>query len=130
MNQRKEVKIVRGKTIIGILVVMGVLIMGTVFAFGYRGPSGTNACQNLDIEKVKQFQKETLSQRDEMMTKKLELKKEYVKETPDDKRISILKQEIRDLKGSIKQVADKYDVDLRCLKGHHRTKRMGTWGTQ
>ncbi len=130
MNQRKEVKIVRGKTIIGILVVMGVLIMGTVFAFGYRGPSGTNACQNLDIEKVKQFQKETLSQRDEMMTKKLELKKEYVKETPDDKRISILKQEIRDLKGSIKQVADKYDVDLRCLKGHHRAKRMGTCGTQ
>ena len=119
----------KGKTIIGILVVMGVLIMGTVFAFGDRG-SGTNAYQNLDIEKVKQFQKETLSQRDEMMTKKLELKKEYVKETPDDKRISILKQEIRDLKGSIKQVADKYDVDLRCLKGHHRAKRMGTCGTQ
>ncbi len=130
MNQRKEVKIVRGKTIIGILVVMGVLIMGTVFAFGYRGPSGTNACQNLDIEKVKQFQKETLSQRDEMMTKKLELKKEYVKEAPDDKRISILKQEIRDLKVSIQQAADKYDVNVRCLKGHHREKRMGTCGTQ
>jgi hypothetical protein len=130
MNQRKEVKVVRGKTIIGILVVMGVLIMGTVFAFGYRGPSGTNACQNLDIEKVKQFQKETLSQRDEMMTKKLELKKEYVKDAPDDKRISILKQEIRDLKVSIKQAADKYDVDLRCLKGHHRGKRMGTCRTQ
>ena len=120
----------RGKTIIGILVVMGVLIMGTVFAFGYRGPSGTNACQNLDIEKVKQFQKETLSQRDEMMTKKLELKKEYVKDAPDHKRISILKQEIRDLKVSIKQAADKYDVDLRCLKGHHRGKRMGTCRTQ
>jgi len=130
MNQRKEVRIVRGRTIIGILVVMGVLIMGTVFAFGYRGPSGTNACQNLDIEKVKQFQKETLSQRDEMMTKKLELKKEYVKDESDDKRISILKQEIRDLKVSIKQAADKYDVDLRCLKGHHRGKRMGTCRTQ
>jgi len=130
MNQRKEVKIVRGRTIIGILVVMGVLIMGTVFAFGYRGPSGTNACQNLDIEKVKQFQKETLSQRDEMMTKELELRKEYVKEAPDDKRISILKQEIRDLKVSIQQVADKYDVDVRCLKGHHRAKRMGNGGTQ
>jgi hypothetical protein len=130
MNQRKEVRIVRGRTIIGILVVMGVLIMGTVFAFGYRGPSGTNACQNLDIEKVKQFQKETLSQRDEMMTKKLELKKEYVKDAPDDKRIGILKQEIRDLKVSIKQAADKYDVNLRCLKGHHRGKRMGTCRTQ
>jgi len=130
MNQRKEVKIVRGKTIIGILVVMAVLIMGTVFAFGYRGPSGTNACQNLDVEKVKQFQKETQSQRDEMMTKKLELRKEYGKEAPDDKRISTLKQEIRDLKVSIQQAADKYGVDVRCLKGHHRAKRMGTCGTQ
>ena len=120
----------RGKTIIGILVVMAVLIMGTVFAFGYRGPSGTNACQNLDIEKVKQFQKETLSQRDEMMTKKLELRKECVKEAPDDKRISTLKQEIRDLKVTIQQAADKYDVDVRCLKGHHRAKRMGHGGTQ
>ncbi len=120
----------RGKTIIGILVVMGVLIMGTVFAFGHRGPSGTNACQNLDIEKVKQFQKETLSQRDELMTKKLELKKEDGKEVPDDKRIGILKQEIRDLKVSIKQAADKHDVNLRCLKGRHREKRMGTCGTQ
>src|SRR4030067_2349547 len=130
MNQRKEVKIVRGKTIIGILVVMAVLIMGTVFAFGYRGPSGTNACQNLDIEKVKQFQKETQSQRDEMMTKKLELRKEYGKEAPDDKRISTLKQEVRDLKVTIQQAADKYDVDVRCLKGHHRAKRMGNGGTQ
>ena len=120
----------RGKTIIGILVVMAVLIMGTVFAFGYRGPSGTNACQNLDIEKVKQFQKETQSQRDEMMTKKLELRKEYGKEAPDDKRISTLKQKIRDLKVTIQQAADKYDVDVRCLKGHHRAKRMGNGGTQ
>jgi len=124
------VKVVRGRTSIGIFIVMVVFIMGTVYAFGYQDASGTNACQNLDVEKVKQFQKETQSQRDEMMTKKLELKKEYVKETPDDKRISILKQEIRDLKVSIQQVADKYDVDLRCLKGHHREKRMGTCGAQ
>jgi hypothetical protein len=124
------VKIVRDRTIIGIFIVMVVLIMGTVYAFGYQDPSGTNACQNLDVEKVKQFQKETQSQRDEMMTKKLELRKEYGKEAPDDKRISTLKQEIRDLKVSIHQAADKYGVDVRCLKGHHRAKRMGNGGTQ
>ena len=120
----------RGRTIIGILVVMGVPIMGTVFAFGYRDPSGTNACQNLDVEKIKQFQKETQSQRDEMLIKKLELKKECGKETPDDKRISTLKQEIRDLKVSIQKAADKYDVDVRCLKGLQRAKRMGACRTQ
>jgi hypothetical protein len=124
------VKAVRGRTIIGILVVMSVLIIGTVYAFGYRGSSGTDACQSLDIEKVKQFQKETLSQRDELMSKKLELRKECGKDAPDDKRISTLKQEIRDLKVSIKEVADKYDMNLRCLKGHHRAKRLGTCKTQ
>lgn len=120
----------RGRTIIGILVLTGVLIMGTVFAFGYQDPSGTNACQNLDVEKVQQFQKETQSQRDEMMIKKLELRKEYGKETPDDKRISTLKQEIKGLKVSIQQAADKYDVDMRCMKGRHRAKRMGNGGAQ
>lgn len=120
----------RSRTIIGIFIVMVVLIMGTVYAFGYQDPSGTSACQNLDVEKVKQFQKETQSQRDEMMIKKLELKKEYGKETPDDERISTLKQEIRDLKVSIQKAADKYDVDVRCLKGHHRAKRMGACRTQ
>jgi hypothetical protein len=124
------VKVVRGRTIIRIFIVMVVLIMGTVYAFGYRGPSGTNACQNLDLEKVKQFQKETQSQRDEMMTKKLELRKEYGKEAPDDKRINALKQEIRDLRISIQQAADKYDVDVKCLKGQHRAKRNGTCRTQ
>lgn len=120
----------RGRTIIGILIVMVMLIVGTVYAFGYRGPSETNACQNIDVEKVKQFQKETQNQRDEMMTKKLELRKEYGKEAPDDKRISALKQEIRDLRISIQQAADKYDVDVRCLKGQHRAKRMGACRTQ
>lgn len=120
----------RGRTIIGILIVVVVLIMGTVYAFGYRGPSGSNACQNMDVEKVKQFQKETQSQRDEMMTKKLELRKEYGKEVPDDKRISALKQEIRDLRISIQQAADKHDVDMKCLKGRHRAKRKGTCRTQ
>jgi hypothetical protein len=130
MNQRKEVRIVRGRTIIGILVVMGVLIMGTVFAFGYRGPSGTNACQNVDVEKVKQFQKDTQSLRDEMMIKRLELRKECGKEVPDDKHIGTLKQEIRDLKVSIQQAAGKYDIDMRCLKGHHRAKGKGACRTQ
>ena len=120
----------KGKTIIVLLVVLAMLAVGTVYAFGYRGSSKTTACQNIDIEKVKQFQNETLSQRDDLMTKKLELRKEYGKEVPDANRISTLKQEIRGLKASIKEAANKYDVELRCLKGHHGARRMGTCGAQ
>ena len=94
------------------------------------GSSKITTCQNTDIEKMKQFQNETLTQREELMTKKLELRKEYEKEAPDGNRINTLKQEIRDLKASVKEAANKYDVDLHCLKGRHRAKRMGTCGSQ
>ena len=120
----------KGKTIMVFLVVLAVLAVGTVYAFGYRGSSKITACQNIDIEKVKQFQNETLSQREDLMTKKLELRKECGKEVPDANRISALKQEIREIKAGIKEAANKYDVDLRCLKGRHGAGRMGPCGAQ
>jgi zinc resistance-associated protein len=123
MNQRKEVKSVRGRTIIGILVVMVVLLVGTLYAFGYRGPSGTNVCQNLDIEKVKQFQKETMSLRDELITKKLELRKERSQQEPDTDLITTLRQEIKGIKAKIQEVAGRYDLPLKCMRQHKRAQR-------
>lgn len=112
------------KTIIGLVVVLGIVLLCAVYASGQRGSSGVSACQNADIEKVKQFQKETLSLRDELVTKRLELRKEYGQPAPDSGRISTLKQEIRDLRVNIKKAADKYGVDLRCIKGRHRAEGM------
>ncbi len=112
------------KTIIGLVVVLGIVLLGAVYASGQRGSSGLSTCQNADIEKVKQFQKETLSLRDELVTKKLELRKECGQSAPNSERISTLKQEIRDLKSSIKEAADKYGVDPRCGKRRHRAEGM------
>jgi len=109
------------KTIICLVVVLGIVLLGAVYASGQRGdPSGVNACQNVDIEKVKQFQKETMSLRDDLMIKKIELRKEYKQPAPDSDRINTLKQEIRDRKASIREAANKAGVDLRCVRGPHR----------
>jgi zinc resistance-associated protein len=115
------VKIVKAKTIIGLLV-LGVLVAGMVYAAGDRGQYPNANCQNIDIEKVKKFQKETLSLRDELVTKRLELRNEYKKQSPDNERIATLRGEIRDLRSQIQAVADKYEVPLRCMKW--RGKRM------
>jgi hypothetical protein len=116
---------VKRKTIICVVVVLGIVLLGAVYASGKHGLSGVTACQNVDIEKVKQFQKETMSLRDDLMIKKLELRKEYKQPAPDSDRINTLKQEIRDGKASIREAANKAGVDLRCVKGRHRAEGKG-----
>jgi hypothetical protein len=56
------------------------------------------------------FQKETLSLRDELITKRLELSQEYDKDTPDADRIGQLRKGIIDVQTDIQKVADKYDI--------------------
>jgi zinc resistance-associated protein len=111
------------KTIIGLAVVLGLLIMSAVYASGYRGPYEMSTCQTVDLEKVKQFQKETLSLRDELITKRLELRQECGKQGHDSDRITALRNEIRDIRSKIKEVADKYEVPTGCMKGHDRAER-------
>lgn len=110
----------RMKTIIGLLVIVGILVTGIVYAAGYRGQYGMTNCQNVDIEKVKKFQTETLSLRDELATKRLELRNERWKQEPDTDRITTLRNEIREIRHKIKGVADKYEVPLRCMKWRDR----------
>jgi hypothetical protein len=113
------------KTIVCLVVLLGIVLLGAVYASGERGPSGVKDCQNVDIEKVKQFQKETMSLRDDLMIKKLELRKEYKQPAPDSDRINTLKQEIRDRKASIREAANKAGVDLRCVERRHMGKGKG-----
>ncbi|OGW56128.1 MAG: hypothetical protein A2Y81_07615 [Nitrospirae bacterium RBG_13_43_8] len=113
------------KNIIGLVVILGIVLLGAVYASGQRGSSCVSTCQNVDIEKVKQFQKETMSLRDDLMIKKLELRKEYKQPASDSNRINTLKQEIRDRKASIREAANKAGVDLRCVKRRHRMEGKG-----
>lgn len=95
---------------------VGLLVLGlgaTVYA---RGPwYGGMQCEGFDlkgveIEKVKEFQKETLSLRDELQIKRLELRAEYEKEKPDIDRIAQLRKEIVDLQTKIQKIAQKYNL--------------------
>lgn len=108
------------RTIIGLVVVLGLLVTSAVYASGYRGQSGIGNCQAVDVEKIKQFQRETLSLRDELITKRFELRNEHGKPVPDTDRITTLRQEIRDLRAKIREVADKYEVPMRCMKWRDR----------
>jgi hypothetical protein len=113
----------KGRTIIGLVVILGLLITSAVYALGYKGQYGMSNWQTPDVEKIKKFQQETLSLRDELVTKRLELRMECGKQVPDTDRITTLRQEVRDIRAKIKEAADKYEVPLRCMKWHNRAER-------
>jgi zinc resistance-associated protein len=92
-------------SIVGLVVAVG-LLLGTV-AYGGWGGCGPWAGGQVDVSKVKAFQKETLPLRDEMITKRLDLRNEYAKETPDQGRVVALEKDIIDLRAKIQGAAQK-----------------------
>ncbi len=94
--------------VIGLMVAVAVVFASGAYAWwgGYGMGYGTSA----NVETVKKFQKETLSLRDELMTKNLELQNEYNKPVPDTNRIGTLQKEIIDLQTKIQTIADKYGL--------------------
>jgi zinc resistance-associated protein len=103
--------------LIGLTAVFGLALLGTsVFAgwgmggCGYGGGPGYGAAATgkpVDVGAFKAFQKETLPLRDEMMTKRVELRNEYLKEKPDQNRIATLQKEMIDLRAKIRTAAEK-----------------------
>ena len=105
------------KRIAGVVAAVGmVLAAGVAVAWDGYGPehdggAGTGA--------VKKFQKETLSLRDELVTKQMDLDAEYQKAEPDPARIAALRKDIVDLQSKIQVVGDKHGVRT-WGRGHDR----------
>lgn len=78
---------------------------------GMMGGYGPGAGKAVDIEKFKQFQKETAGLREEMMLKGLELRNEFLKEKSDEDRISTLQKELIDIRTKIHKAADKAGIE-------------------
>ena len=98
------------KGVIVLLIAAAVLILvSSVYA---HRPDGSRTCQmqNADLDSVKKFQKDTLSLRDELITKKIELRKEINKENPNREHIATIQKEIIDIKTKIHQKADETGV--------------------
>jgi len=94
--------------IIVLVILLGFALTGAAYA--RWGDCVAGYGRDVDIEAVKKFQKETLNLRDELITKRLELRKEYHSPTPNTERITALRKEIVDLQGKVQAVADKYGV--------------------
>jgi hypothetical protein len=80
---------------------------GPGYGYGMMGYYGDNAGSGVNVDNLKKFQKETLSLRDELITKQAELTNEYSKQTPDTARISGLRQQIIDLQSKLSKSAEK-----------------------
>lgn len=104
---------------IGIVVLTGLLLSGVVYAH-WSGDYGMGYGTGANVDNVRKFQKETLSLRDELMTKQIELQNEYNKSIPDTRRIATVKKEIIDIESKIQDAADKYNV----AAGGHRSGMM------
>jgi hypothetical protein len=92
------------KLIVAAAVVLAVGLVGTM-AFAARGGFGPGG--QVDLKAFRQFQQETLTFRDEMMLKGMELRNEYAKEQPNQNQIAALKTEMSDLRLKIQASAEK-----------------------
>ena len=111
-------------SIIGLTVAVALILAGAVYAWWPGGGYGMGYGTSANVETMKKFQKETLSLRDDLMTKQLELQNEYNKPVPDTNRIATLRKEIIDLQAKIQTAAEKYGVSGP-MSGHMGGMMMG-----
>jgi zinc resistance-associated protein len=111
--------------------VLVVALLGTVV---YAARPGCGPGGQVDVTAFRQFQKETLPLRDEMMAKRLELRNEYAKESPDQGLITKLRADITGLRTQIQAAAEKNGLPAwgggpGAGKGRGRwAKGEGRWG--
>jgi hypothetical protein len=99
------------KGVIVVLIAAAALVfVSAVYAYPPGGGNRTCRSENVDTEAVKKFQKETLSFRDELIARKLDLRKEFGKRTLDRDRIAALQKEIIDIRTMIMKKADESGV--------------------
>ena len=103
------------KMAVGLALALTVLGGTAVYAgIGCNGGAGMFG-DNPDIEKVRTFQKETVTDRDEMMVKRLELNQELAKKSPDQVRIDALRKEMIDLRSRLQASATRLGLTGGCL---------------
>jgi hypothetical protein len=90
------------KRLMGVVVVAAMMLAGgAALAQGTGHQHGGSTAGAM-----RKYQKETLSLRDEVAAKQLDLEAEYDKSQPDQARIASLRKEIVDIEARIQAVAD------------------------
>ena len=116
----------RTLVVLGLVLSLSLIVAGGAFArngggygmmgSGYDRGQGNcywNDSDRADVapEVMAKFQKETLSLRDELITKRLELRQEYNMENPDADHTAQLRKDMIDIRTKIQKIADKYDIE-------------------
>jgi hypothetical protein len=98
----------RKGVILSFVLIAGLVFVSVVYAYFPGGGLGTCLSRfgNTDTETVKKFQKDTLPMRDDLITKRLELRREFSKENPDRDRIATLQKEIIGIRTNILKKSD------------------------
>jgi hypothetical protein len=102
------------KKLLAVALVVAVGLSLGSLAYARWGGYGTGPDNQVNVQAVREFQKETLPMRDAIFAKRLEIRNEYAKENPDQNRIATLQKEIVDLQTKIQDVA--------------RNKGLSGWG--
>jgi hypothetical protein len=104
----------RKRVMVSVVLAAFLLLGSAVYA---NFPDGYRNCLSrynmADLEKVKQFQHDTLQLRDELMVKKLAIRQEYAKAAPDRQKIAALQKEVIDIRTQIHQKADENGIPLK-----------------
>ncbi len=92
---------------------MVVLVLASAAFAWWDGPGmgyGPGYYSGANAETMRKYQKETLSLRDDLASKQLDLQVEYDKPVPDAARIASIRKDIADIEAKIQVVADNYGV--------------------
>lgn len=107
----------RKSRIVAVLAVLGLLVATAAFAGPWSGGGGYErgyGCgPGVSSETLKNFQKETLPLRDELLAKRIEIREEYARENPDLQKLASLKKEMVDLQTRIAESARKNGIERR-----------------
>jgi hypothetical protein len=93
-----------------VVAVAAVIFCSAIYGWTQAG-SGAPPAQ-VDIKAFKQFLKDTLPLRDELMVKRLELRNEYAQPTPNHEKIAGMQKEMIDLRTKIHTTAQKYNLPV------------------
>ena len=98
--------------IVGIALAMGMLSFGAISASAAGSCCNDGKCTDKQV--VQQFSQETAGLASALKTKDLELRELYGYDSIDIRKADELEVEIKELKGKIRVVAEKYDIPSCC----------------
>lgn len=99
--------------IVGIVSALAVLSVGVVSASA--ASSCCNEGKHAGMQNIQQFSQETAGLSNELKAKDIELRELYGFDGLDTNKVSALESDIKELKGKIKLIADKYSIQSCCL---------------